>query len=171
VLTTARLLLPPLTRADAVAVVAGDRAGRAWSPGYPTAGDLVVAGLLVQAPVGTLLDPAFGPLRVVLRAGGTVVGGVGFHGPPDADGGVEVGYGLAEEARGQGLATEAVLAVLAVLPALPGVPGDPAVRVVLGRTAPGNVASQRVLERCGFGRETGGPDADGLLRWVLPLSR
>ncbi len=51
-LTTARLLLPPLTRADAVAVVAGDRAGRAWSPGYPTAGDLVVAGLLVATGRG-----------------------------------------------------------------------------------------------------------------------
>ena len=62
----------------------------------------------------------------------------------DADGAVEIGYGILEEYQGQGYATEAVGA--AVNWAL----RQPGVTRVEAETDPDNRASQRVLETCGF---------------------
>ncbi len=45
---------------------------------------------------------------VVLRAPRRVVGNVGFHGPPDNNGRVEVGYGILASQRRQGYAREAI---------------------------------------------------------------
>jgi RimJ/RimL family protein N-acetyltransferase len=43
----------------------------------------------------------------------TVVGEAGFHGPPDADGRVEIGYMVVSEHRRRGYAEEAVRALMA----------------------------------------------------------
>jgi ribosomal-protein-alanine N-acetyltransferase len=158
-LTTARLLLPPLDRVTAQAVAEGRRSP-SWADGYPTEGDVTLALLFLQTP-DTPAPERFGHHRLVLRDGGILVGGAGFHHPPGPDGVVEIGYGLAPEYRGRGLASEAVLALIAQVAA--------SVRAVHARVAPGNVASIRLLRRCGFSRlepETGpgaapeaGPDA------------
>jgi RimJ/RimL family protein N-acetyltransferase len=74
---------------------------------------------------------------------GVVVGGIGFHGPPVGDV-VEVGYGVAEEARRRGVATQALLLLLEVAAGLDGV------RRVVGRTEESNVASQRVMLASGM---------------------
>src|SRR5215471_15903340 len=42
----------------------------------------------------------------------TVVGEAGFHGPPDADGRVEIGYMVVSEQRRNGYAEEAVRALM-----------------------------------------------------------
>ena len=60
------------------------------------------------------------------------------------DGSAEIGYGISEEFRGKGFAAEAVDA--AVNWAL----GQPDVKRVEAETEPDNIASQRVLEKCGF---------------------
>jgi [ribosomal protein S5]-alanine N-acetyltransferase len=52
-----------------------------------------------------LMVPRSGPRRAV--------GHIGFHGPPDAGGRVEVGYTVLPAHRRQGLATEACLALFA----------------------------------------------------------
>lgn len=62
----------------------------------------------------------------------------------NADGVVEIGYGILEEYQGQGYATEAVAAIVAW--ALQ----QPAVTCVEAETEPNNRASRRVLEKCGF---------------------
>ena len=62
----------------------------------------------------------------------------------DANGVTESGYGILEEHQGKGYATEAVKAVTAWAFE------NPAVIVVEAETDPGNRASQRVLEKCGF---------------------
>ena len=74
---------------------------------------------------------------------GTPVGDLSFKGL-QPDGSVEIGYGIQDEFRGQGYATEAVLA--AVNWALK----QPAITRVEAETEPNNKASQRVLEKCGF---------------------
>jgi ribosomal-protein-alanine N-acetyltransferase len=82
-----------------------------------------------------------------------LVGAVGYFGPPVA-GSVEIGYSLVPEARGQGFATECVQAL--VDRAL----GFPEVRRVIAHTrGDTNLASRKVLHRCGFQRV--GPRADG----------
>lgn len=42
-----------------------------------------------------------------------MIGGVGFHGRPDSDGRVTIGYGLIPSVRGRGYASEALRALLA----------------------------------------------------------
>ena len=74
---------------------------------------------------------------------GAHVGDLSFKGF-GADGSVEIGYGVSEEYRNRGVATEAVGA--AVRWAL----DQPGVTRVEAETEPGNKASQRVLEKCGF---------------------
>ena len=74
---------------------------------------------------------------------GTHIGDLCFKGL-EANGMVEVGYGILEEYQGQGYATEAVGA--AVIWALK----QTDVTCVEAETAPDNCASQRVLEKCGF---------------------
>jgi RimJ/RimL family protein N-acetyltransferase len=129
-----------------VAVVAGDRAGRRWADGFPTEGDLVVSRLLLEAggPLPTAAAP-WGPLLVVDRSQGLVVGGVGFKGGPDGAGAVEIGYGIAVEQRGRGVATGAVRAAAALA-------RQQGVRSLVADTEPDNLASQRVLAKVGFSR-------------------
>jgi RimJ/RimL family protein N-acetyltransferase len=80
----------------------------------------------------------------VRRADATVVGELGFHGPPRPDGTVEVGFALVPSARGAGLATEALELLLGWTIA------QPVVRRVVARADPANGASRAVLARAGF---------------------
>lgn len=84
-----------------------------------------------------------------------VVGSVVFHGGPDAEGVVEVAYGVEEESQGRGYATEAVR--VSVDWAL----SDPSVRVVRATTPPWHIPSKRVLTKCGF-CEIGTREGDAL---------
>jgi RimJ/RimL family protein N-acetyltransferase len=53
-----------------------------------------------------------GALSFLIAADGVVVGTCGTHGPPNADGVVELGWGLVAAARGRGVGTTAVTALL-----------------------------------------------------------
>ncbi len=79
-------------------------------------------------------------------ADGTAVGGVCFKGAPDADGRVEIGYGIDEAYRRKGYASEAVAAVTAWALA------EPDIQCVCAQTLADNAASQGVLRRNGFVR-------------------
>ena len=96
--------------------------------------------------------------------GATALGSIGFFGPPEpAPDGVleaEVGYGLVEEARGWGFATEALTALL--------VETDRAGVRVRASVEPENKASIRVLAKCGF-TELRGSNEDGHLVMARPL--
>ncbi len=84
-------------------------------------------------------------------ADGQVAGMVGSYGPPDER---EVTYWLGREFWGRGLATQALQQLLAAEPQRP----------IYGRAARDNLASIRVLEKCGFtllGLEKGFANARG----------
>jgi RimJ/RimL family protein N-acetyltransferase len=83
----------------------------------------------------------------------------GFHTVPDADGVVEIGYGIAPSAQGRGVASEAV--VLLIELAMRSGAG-----ALVAETSADNVASQRVLARNGFGVET---RTDQDIRWRREL--
>jgi RimJ/RimL family protein N-acetyltransferase len=155
-LTTSRLSLQSLTMDEWAAVAEGRTVNGA--PDYPTEGDLVVAGLIAagQWPAGE-----WGPLQVRRLDDGLAIGGVGCKGEPDADGRVEIGYGIAESARGCGYATEAVLGLVGWL-------REQDVREVIAECDEDNAASIVVLHRCGFGETS---RDDGLVRWNLVISR
>ncbi|MEV8377287.1 GNAT family N-acetyltransferase [Kribbella sp. NPDC056861] len=74
----------------------------------------------------------------------TVVGYAGFHGPPDADGMVEVGYTVDPRYQRQGYA-KAILAAL-----IERITADPAVRVLRATISPDNAASLATIAPFGF---------------------
>jgi RimJ/RimL family protein N-acetyltransferase len=139
-----RLRLRSLSPAVVRALLDGARLAD-WAPDYPTEADLVIAGLLDQAGPHAWTGAAvtWGHRQVIERATGLVVGGIGFHGPPD-HGEVEMGYGIVPSRQRRGYATEAVGLMIALAWR------DPAVTAVLASTDPGNAASRRVLEKAGF---------------------
>lgn len=94
-----------------------------------------------------------------------VIGECGWFGPPDDAGVVEIGYGLAVGARGQGLGTEAV-AVLAAW-----VEQQPGVRLVTAEVLPGNEPSLRLLTRLGFREQHSHPPYLRLVRPALSHAR
>jgi [ribosomal protein S5]-alanine N-acetyltransferase len=89
-------------------------------------------------------DPWALSFAAVERASGSAVGGCAFKGPPDADGVVEVAYGIDSPHRGRGFATEAAGALVGFAFA------SGRVRLVRAHTKPDNGASARVLAKCGF---------------------
>ncbi len=56
------------------------------------------------------VDPWFHGFAVIDRESDMVVGNAGFKGPPDAEGIVEIAYGIVPAFEGKGYATEAALA-------------------------------------------------------------
>jgi RimJ/RimL family protein N-acetyltransferase len=72
------------------------------------------------------------------------VGRAGYHGPPDAEGLVEVGYSVDPAYRRQGYARAALEALLARAAR------EPAVRIVRASISPDNVASLRLVAQYGF---------------------
>jgi RimJ/RimL family protein N-acetyltransferase len=81
---------------------------------------------------------------VLLQRTGTVVGHAGFHGPPDRDGMVEVGYTIVPEHRGHGYAHAALRALVDEATSVT------SVRVVRATIGPDNLASLAVARRGGF---------------------
>lgn len=89
-------------------------------------------------------DATFVTRLLVDTRTGAVVGRAGFHGPPDKNGMVEVGYSIDPLCRRQGHARAALKIMLDVAV------GDPRVNVVRASIRPDNLASMGVVARYGF---------------------
>ena len=74
----------------------------------------------------------------------TLVGDIGFKGPPDENGMVEIGYSVLPAFRRRGYAAEAARALVVWAAAQPGI------RRVTAECRPDNAASARVLEKIGM---------------------
>ncbi|MGV9286679.1 GNAT family N-acetyltransferase [Streptomyces sp. NPDC003719] len=149
VIPTGRLTLQGVTPAAAADLAAEGDGGFAWVDGGPYQGTRDAAGMLLKAYEAGVHRPEWGVFTLVRTEDGRAVGGIGFHGPPDEDGRVEIGYDLAEAARGHGYATEGLRALSAW--ALE----REEVTSVFARTEPGNLPSQAVIVRAGFTRIAG----------------
>jgi RimJ/RimL family protein N-acetyltransferase len=153
-LATERLRLP-LWTADDVAAIRGGTRSPGWHPQFPREDDVDASSLWRDG------DPWSSRSIAVADV---AVGSIGFFGPPQpaADGTpeVEIGYGLVEDARGLGYATEAVTAMVAAAE------GEGA--RVRASVLPDNQRSIRVLAKCGF-TELRGSSEDGELVMARPL--
>ena len=101
----------------------------------------------------------------LIVAGDEVVGLCGYKLPPEKDGKVEIGYGIARGRRGLGYASRAVYVMLEQARR------DTTISTVTAATAAANIVSQHVLERNGFVR-TGtsyDPDEGELIWWQRNL--
>lgn len=154
-----RVALVPASHAVAAAVAAGGDAGPALAalglsaaPGWPHEDS--ADALRPHAEHGDA--GATADVWLVVD-GDLVVGDCGLAGQVDERGEVEISYGLAPGARGQGLGTEAVAVLCAWLEQ------QPDVRRVVAEVEVGNAASQRLLARLGF---TPTPAVPPFERWV-----
>ncbi|MEE4496243.1 GNAT family N-acetyltransferase [Streptomyces sp. BE230] len=143
-LVTPRLLLRPMTVADAEQVAAGRPAdGVRWAPGYPWPGEMAAATRFLETCAATGDPGPFANYGIRRREDGLVIGGAGFHGAPDEKRHVTIGYGLVESARGIGYASEALRALLRFSRAQD-------IACVHGDTDLDNIASQRVMTAAGM---------------------
>ncbi len=145
--TMAALLADDLTTARAESGVelgelfVDDRAKWLWNyrlkqlETQPEAADWIARAVLAEAPGAESGDG--GP-------GEVVVGYAGYHGPPDENGMVEVGYTVDPQYRRQGYA-KAILAML-----LERAAREPEVRVVRATISPDNVGSLATIASFGF---------------------
>lgn len=99
---------------------------------------------LEKLRASTVTDPWLHGFAVIHLESNSVIGSVGFKGLPDADGMVEIAYGIVLVFQGQGFATEATRAGVKFAF------GDERVRLVRAHTLATNNASTRVLAKCGF---------------------
>ncbi len=102
-------------------------------------------------------------LWLMFRPGDRILAGsLGFTGPPDASGTVEIGYGVLPAFRGKGYAREAVRAIIAWAGNCAGVSR------IIAHCEPDNTPSVRVLMGAGMHLSGG---CDGLLEWELVPGR
>jgi len=106
--------------------------------------DAILADLL---PFMT--DPEKGPLFytmwiVIERSQRAIIGGICFHGEPNEDGEVEIGYGTDVDFRNKGYMTETIEGLLQWLAK------NEKVTTVTAESETSNIASARVLQKNGF---------------------
>jgi len=155
VLRGGRVRVEPIDWRLARAMLVGvPEADLPWAEGFPMAPVLGIARTIAAA------SEPLGPFRayvIVLESDGRAIGDAGFHGPPSADGELEIGYALVPASRGLGLASEAVGLLIAWAS------GQPGVQTIIARVDPGNVASLRLLGCLGFAPDG---ERDGMQRYV-----
>jgi RimJ/RimL family protein N-acetyltransferase len=150
------LQLRPIDEAAAEAIVAaGCPEGFACAPDYPAEGDHVAAGMFLERCAADADPRPFGAFLVCLapdaccttdsEAPELIIGGIGFHGPPDANGRAEVGYGIVPSQRRNGYATQALRLLVEHA-------RDLGAGALIAETEHQNEASRAVLTRVGFAR-------------------
>jgi RimJ/RimL family protein N-acetyltransferase len=166
-ISTARLDLHPIPLPLIDALLAGDLpAARALAP-YPITPETFAGAerVLRYRQAQLRADPGELPWiyrAAVLRETGQVVARGGFHGPPDAEGAVEIGYRVAPPWRRRGVATELAAGLLDFA-------RERGATRCIASTAPDNAASQQVLARLGFVRTGEWMDEEDGLELVFAL--
>ena len=116
---------------------------------------------LTQLRAAPSFDPWTHGFVMMLRDTGTPVGSCAYKGPPNAEGMVEIAYGVDPGFRGRGYATEAARAMVDFAFA------SGRVRVVRAHTRLESAASMQILTKCGFEKigEVIDPEDGLVLRW------
>ncbi len=123
--------------------------------------DEVSPDWIAQLRAATTADVWMHGFAVVHRESQSVIGTIGFKGPPNEEGMVEVAYGIVPIYQGQGYTTEAAAAAVSFAFS------HRQVRLVCAHTLPSNAPSIGVLLKCGFTRigEVIDPDDGLVVRW------
>ena len=154
----------PLSPAALGALVAGDLAAASEAAGIELSEYLMSESWLWRIRLEQIRDdPASADWiarAAVAEPDGVVVGHGGFHGPPDAEGTVEVAYSVDPAYRRRGYA-KAMLAEL-----LRRAEADPSVHAVRASIRPDNAASLATIARFGFTKVGEQWDAEDGLEYV-----
>ncbi len=147
-----RLILKPYLPRDLLALLESALAFELSFGACPAEGfrDFFVSGdvspdwLARLRSANAIEDPWTCGFAVVLKERGLVIGTVGFGGPPDESGMVEISYAIVPAFERQGYATEAAELGTAFAFA------DERVHTIRAHTLAGQSPSTSVLKKCGF---------------------
>jgi len=92
-------------------------------------------------------SPEFAEIAIilaVLKASNEVIGSAGFHDLPDAQGMIEIGFGIVDEMQNQGFGGELLLGMWKMITARPDV------RTLRYTVSPDNEASLHIIRKLGF---------------------
>ena len=90
-------------------------------------------------------DPSFYTMWIVIeKSKNAIIGGICFHGEPDEEGTVEIGYGIDNDYRNKGFMTETLKGIILWLR------NNKKVRIIQAETDSANISSIKVLEKNGF---------------------
>lgn len=151
VLQSPRVLVIPLTEA-LLELQINDPAGLVGTLGYsirlPDEASPELVYALGKMACSVKQAPHLWPWNtnwaIISRQAQAYIGGIDFHGAPDATGQVELGYGLDADYRHKGYMDEALRLMVGWAFS------HPEVRVIKAETALNNLPSQQVLQRAGF---------------------
>jgi [ribosomal protein S5]-alanine N-acetyltransferase len=121
-----------------------EHVGVGYPAGWPSEDRHVLE--LRRRQIGEGVDHRWLLRAVVTRDEPAMVGRIGFHGPPDPNGMVEIGYKIDAAYRRRGFGFECARQLIEEAERLP------QVSVVRASIAPDNVPSLRIAERLGFSR-------------------
>lgn len=142
---------------ESTGMLPGPAYGLRWHPEYPTDNTLVGYRLLFDAGPAEPDSTPWWMYHVVRD--GEVVGNIGFHGQPAADGAVEIGYDIVKSQWGKGIASTACAEFITIARSAGAIE-------IQAATEPDNLASQRVLIKNGF-RRLPAEDGDAEVRFRL----
>lgn len=162
-----RLLVRVLADHASLSEAVNARLAEDWPPEFWYEAVPVMGAWVTNKPE---VGRGWGMWLMVLRADPrngqrTLIGDIGFKGPPDADGRVDIGYSTCASRRGRGYTSEAVGALCEWAIA------DPRVRLLVGETFESIPDSIRVLEKNGFvysGDGTGHGGEENVRRYERP---
>jgi len=148
---TTNLILYPLTHSQLLKYIRADGSletelGLIGSS-HPIPPELKEA--LEQAILPNVADPQKNYLystlwTLISKRDNRMVGDLCFHGEPDPDGEVELGYGTYDEFQNKGFMTEAIGGILAWAQ------HQPEIKSIIANTDTTNIPSLRLLEKNGF---------------------
>jgi [ribosomal protein S5]-alanine N-acetyltransferase len=98
---------------------------------------------------------------IIERSSHKHVGGLCFHGPPEADMEVEIGYGTEPEFQNRGIMTESLKGIIDWLK------GIKNVNTLIAKTNDDNISSWRVLEKNNFKKIS---VENNLITWKIDLT-
>lgn len=144
-IVTDRLILIPIIVQIAEALINGDNSeilklGMKTNKAWPTNDTMDILPIIVEnlkksGPSG------FETWMIERKDSKEVIGDIGFHGVPDENGEVEIGYGLVESERRKGFGFEAARAIMDFAIAHEGV------KVIKADCLINNTPSSRILEK------------------------
>ncbi len=162
-LKTERLLIVPLSLGLVRAAIAKDEAAFG-TLGYHARGLWPYGELCDALPFfeELLLESGdlgvFGPWIIVKRTDHSIIGDIGFKGPPDEIGAIEIGFSVIPTEHRRGYCREAAEALLSRASC------ESSVENIIAECLVTNVASQALLAQLNF-KETGRDET--MIKWVM----
>lgn len=146
---TSNLLLIPVTYEITSSLLNGSideikKLGITADDNWPTNDTLDILPIINKFLSIDKIPTGFEFWMIVKKESMSIIGDIGFHGKPDEKGEVEIGYGLVENVRGQGIGSEALKAIVDW--AL----SHPSVKIIKADCLLDNKASARILEKVGM---------------------